>query len=63
MWHVRKRGEVLTEFSWGDLRKGVRLKDLGENWKIVLKCIFKKCDGEVRTGLIWLRIVTGGGLL
>jgi hypothetical protein len=29
----------------------------------VLKRIFKKCDGKLWTGLIWLRIGTGGGIL
>jgi hypothetical protein len=31
--------------------------------RIILKWIFKKWDGEAWTGLIWLRIGTGGGLL
>jgi hypothetical protein len=30
---------------------------------IILKWIFRKWDVEVWTGLIWLRIGTGGGLL
>jgi hypothetical protein len=29
---------------------------------IILKWIFKKWDGAAWTGLIWLRIGTGGGL-
>jgi hypothetical protein len=32
-------------------------------WRIILKWILKKWDGEAWTGLIWLRIGTGGGLL
>jgi hypothetical protein len=31
--------------------------------RIILKWIFKKWDGGAWTGLIWLRIVTGGRLL
>jgi hypothetical protein len=31
--------------------------------RIILKRIFKKWNGEGWTGLIWLRIGTGGGLL
>jgi hypothetical protein len=31
--------------------------------RIVLNGFFQKWVGEARTGLIWLRIWTGGGLL
>jgi hypothetical protein len=33
------------------------------NWRIILRCIFKKWNVEAWTGLIWLRIGTGGGHL
>ena len=32
-------------------------------WEDYIKMDIKKWDGEVRTGLIWLRIGTGGGHL
>jgi len=32
-------------------------------WKKILKWIFKKWDWEAWTGLIWLKIGTGGGPL
>jgi hypothetical protein len=32
-------------------------------WGMISKYIFKKWDGEAWTGLIWLRIGTGGGRL
>ena len=40
-----------------------RKKDLGLGGTIILKCIFKTWDGETWTGMIWLRIGTGGGRL
>jgi hypothetical protein len=36
---------------------------LGTDSRIILELIFKMRDGEAWTGLIWLRIGTGGGLL
>jgi hypothetical protein len=39
------------------------LNDLGVDGRIILKLTFKKWEWEVWTGLIRLRIVTGGGLL
>jgi hypothetical protein len=38
------------------------LEGAGIDGRIILKCIFKKWHGAW-TGLIWLRIGTGGGLL
>jgi hypothetical protein len=58
-----RRGEVHTGFYWGNLREGDYLEDPGVDGRIILKLIFKKRDGWTWTGLIWLRIGTGGGLL
>jgi hypothetical protein len=62
--HVARMGgkEVHTGFCWGDLREGDHLGDPGVNGRIILKWIFKNWDGAW-TGLSWLRIGTGGGIL
>ena len=39
------------------------LEDPGVDGKIILKWIFKKLEWGAWTGLIWLRIGIGGGLL
>jgi hypothetical protein len=52
---------VHTGFWWGDLRESHHLGDPSID-RIILKWMFKKWDGAW-TGLSWLRIVTGGGLL
>jgi hypothetical protein len=54
---------VHTEFWWRDVRERDHPEDVGVDGKIILKSIFKKWDGEKWTGLIWLRIGRGGGLL
>jgi hypothetical protein len=39
------------------------LKDLDVDGRIILKLIFKKWNGGIWSGLNWLRIGAGGGIL
>jgi hypothetical protein len=58
---VGETGELDTGSWWGNVREREHLEDPGVDARIILLCIFRKRDGAW-TGLIWLRIVTGGGL-
>jgi len=40
-----------------------KLEDLGVDGRVVLELILGIEDGKLRTGLIWLRIGTSGGIL
>jgi hypothetical protein len=53
---------VHAGFWWRDPREGDQLGDPGVDERIILNWIFKKEMGTW-TGLSWLRIGTGGGLL
>jgi len=56
--------ERCTEgFGGGNLRKRDLLEDLGVDGRTILKGMFKKWNGTVWSGLIWLRTGNGGGLL
>jgi hypothetical protein len=57
------RGGVCTGFWWANLRERDHLENPGVVGKIILTWIFRKWDGDAWTGLIWLRVGTGGGLL
>jgi len=48
---------------WRNLRERDHFQGLGVGSIIILKWVFRKCDVGAWTGLIWLRIGTGGGLL
>ena len=56
-------GDVYTRFCWGYVREGDHLKQLSVDWRIIVKWIFRQWNGESWTGLLWLRVVTGRGLL
>jgi hypothetical protein len=44
MCDVWRRGEVLTEFWWGNVWERSHLEDLDIDGKIILKWIFNKRD-------------------
>ena len=57
------RGEFYTGFWWGTLRKRDHLGDPDVGGRIILRWNFRKWNIGAWTGLIWLRIGTGGGHL
>ena len=63
LYTVQFNEEVDTGFWWGNLRERDHLEDPGIDGRIILRPIFRKWDGRIWTGLIWLRIGTGGGHL
>jgi hypothetical protein len=65
MKHVMGGEESCIQgFNWGYLRETDHLENPGVDGTIILRYIFRKWDwGGARTGLIWLRIGTGGGHL
>ena len=63
--HVARMGgaEMYSGFCGGLLRERDHLEDPDLDRRIILGWIFRKWDVRSWTGLIWLRIGTGGGLL
>jgi hypothetical protein len=57
------RREMYKGFWWGNLRKRDHLEDPGLDGRVILRWIFRKWDGGVWIGSMWLRIETGGGHL
>ena len=62
MEHVWGRGLVHIAFWWEILTERNHLEDPGADRRII-RCTLRKCDRGACTGLIWLRIGIGSGLL
>jgi hypothetical protein len=59
MWHVWERGGILTGFRWGNMTEKSHLVNLGVDGRIN---DLQEVEWKAWTGLIWLRMGTGGGL-
>jgi hypothetical protein len=57
------RGEWCTGFWWGILRERDHWGGKDADGRIILRGIFRRWEGVVRTGWRWLRIGTVGGHL
>jgi hypothetical protein len=57
------RKEINAGFGRRNLTKRDHFEDLNLNGKAMLQSIFKKYDGMLWTGFIWLRISINCGLL
>jgi len=50
MWHIRRKGEVLTGVWWRNLREVDHFEDLDVDGRTILKRIFRKWSG----GMDWI---------
>ena len=58
--HVWRKGEVCIRFRWRKLIERDHFGDQDVDGRIILRRIFKKCEGIAGTGWSWLRIGTVG---
>ena len=56
-----RRGEVHTEFRWGNLRERDHLRHMCR-WEDNINIDLKEVECGAWTGLTWLRIGTGSGV-
>jgi hypothetical protein len=59
LFFVGERRGVYRVVVWKPERD--HLEDPGIDGRIILRWIFRKCDGGALTGFIWFRTGTGGG--
>jgi hypothetical protein len=63
MWNAWERRGIHTGFWFETLKEGDRLQDPDVDGRMTFKSRLKKQDERFGTGLIGLKIKTGGGLL
>jgi hypothetical protein len=63
MWHAWGRGDEFTGFWLGGPKVRDRWEDLGLDGRITLRWTLGTRGSMERTGFIWLRIGSSGGLL
>jgi hypothetical protein len=63
--HVARMGRraTLIDYWWESQTERDHKEDQDVDGWIILRCILEKWDGVMWTGLVWLRIGTGGELL
>ena len=61
--HVARLGEGRIVYRWVNLREIDHLADPGVDGRIIVRRIFRTWEGFSWTGLVWLRLWTGDGLL
>jgi hypothetical protein len=59
MGKIRNAYKILV----GYLKERGHLKDVGLDGRIILQWILEKQGGKLRTGFIWFRMKTSGGIL
>jgi hypothetical protein len=54
---------MLKEFQLESRKITDHLEDIDVDWRLILKCTFKKEYLEMKTGFIWFTVAKSGGLI